>query len=377
MKNIIIVLLCTSFLYGCKEAGSPEKVVSSQVAEPVSGDIVTMTDQQSKNAKIEVGSPEQRDMHAVLKVTGKIDVPPQNLLSVSIPLGGYVKSMSLVSGQKVRKGDVLAVLEDPQYVQLQQDYLTAKARLVYSAGEYERQKQLNVNKAVSDKVFQQATTDYETQRILLRSIGEKLQLIGINPDKLSESNISRSIKVYSAISGYVSSINVNSGKYVNPTDVLFEIVNPDHLHLALTIFENDLKLLKIGQKVVCYGNGDKDTRYSAVINIINPGVNSDRASEVHCHFVNNGLDLRPGMFMNAEIELNNANTICLPTDAIVKWENKDYVFSEIANNTYKMIPVKVGAPSEGFVPVLSELSGTKIVIHNAYALLMKMKNTSE
>jgi cobalt-zinc-cadmium efflux system membrane fusion protein len=202
---------------------------------------VTLSAAQLKNSEIVLGKIEQKSISSVLKVNGRIDVPPQNIISVSVPMGGYLKYTKLLPGMHLSKGEVIAIMEDQQYIQLQQDFLTAKARLIFTANEYNRQKELNQSKASSDKVFQQTEVDYTTEKINVKSLAERLKLIGINPDKLDENTISKSINIYSPIDGYVSKVNVNIGKFTQPSEVLFELINPADIHLALTIFEKDLR----------------------------------------------------------------------------------------------------------------------------------------
>ena len=164
---------------------------------------------------------------------------------------------------KVKKGEIIATIEDQQYIQLQQEYLTIKSKLNYAENEYNRQKELNQSKASSDKVFQQTEMEYKTQKISLSALAEKLRLININPENLNESILSRSINVYSSIDGFVSKVNVNIGKYVNPSDVLFELINPEDIHLNLTVFEKDLDKLSIGQKLLAYNNNQPDKKHLA------------------------------------------------------------------------------------------------------------------
>ncbi len=238
----------------------------------------------SKNGGIQTGKLEEQSISSVLKVNGKIDVPPQNMVSISVPLGGYLQSTKLLEGMYVSKGQVLAVMQDQQYIQLQQDYLTARAQLVYNESEYNRQKELNQSKATSDKVFEQTKAAYQTQNILVKSLEQKIKLIGINPNKIGANSISRSINIYSPINGFVSAVNVNIGKYVNPSDVLFELVNPSDIHLALTVFEKDINKLFIGQKLAAYTNNQPEKKYPCTIILISKNLSGERAAEVHCHF---------------------------------------------------------------------------------------------
>lgn len=341
---------------------------------------VSLNPEQLKNAGIAVGKPEIKPISATLKLSGAIDVPPQNMVSVSFPLGGYLKSSRLLPGMRVRKGEVLAVMEDAQFIQLQQDYLLARANLALSESEFHRQEGLNSEKASSDKVFQQAKHDFETRKIMLRSLEEKLRLIGLNPAELSENNLSRSVSLRSPIDGYVSKVNVNIGKYTAPTDVLFELVNPRDIHLALTVFEKDVAKLAVGQKVMAFTSDNPDKKFPAEIILIGRSLDENRAAEVHCHFEKyDEGSLVPGMFMNAEVEVVTKNATVVPEAAVVRWQNRNFVFTEAGSGTFEMTPVEIGISGNGQMQIIpaGDLSGKNVVLQNAYALLMKMKNSAE
>lgn len=361
-------------LSACQSQKEPEE----KTAAAIDGNKVTLTDAQMKNAGIVTGKMEQKEMSAVLKVNGKIDVPPQNMISVSVPLGGYLKNTGLLPGMHIAKGEVIAVMEDQQYIQLQQDYLTAKARIHFLENEYQRQKDLNSSKASSDKVFQQAEADYRSAQVLITALGEKLQLAGINPQKINEHNIQRSVNIYSPINGYVSKVNVNIGKYVSPTDVLFELVNPTDIHLALKVYEKDLDKIFIGQKLMAYTNNQPDKKYSCEIILIGKDLSADRNTEVHCHFETYEKTLLPGTYMNAVIELKNKMSFVLPEDAVVHFENRNYIFAKRGRNEFEMTPVTVGNAENGLIEIEDvALSNQEIVKQGAYSLLMSLKNKSE
>lgn len=365
-------------LASCGGGNEPE---AAKEQATVSETTVTLTDAQLKNAALEVGKPQMREIQSVIKVSGKIDVPPQNMVSVSFPLGGYLKSTKLLPGMHINKGDVIAVMEDQQYIQLQQDYLTAKARQEYLEAEYQRQQELNKSKASSDKVYQQAMAEYKSNRILISSLKQKLQLIGINADKLNESNISKSVSVHSSIDGFVSAVDVNIGKYVTPSDVLFELVNPTDIHLALTVYEKDISKLYIGQKVLAFTNNNPDKKYPCEVILIGKDVSNERAVQVHCHFDAYDKTLVPGMYMNAELELQKENVLAVPEDAVVRYNNKQYIFVVNGNKTYEMKEVQTGSAQDGYIAIVDAkgagLASKNVVLKNAYTLLMKLKNASE
>ena len=372
-----IVGITTLFVItSCGNKTPTEEATDSTVVE---SSVANLTEKQVQSIGITTGTLEQRSFSTILKVTGKVDVPPQNLISVSVPLGGYLKSSHLIPGMFVRKGESIAIIEDQQYIQLQQDYLMTQSKISFLENEYQRQKDLNQSKASSDKVFQQAEMELKTQKILVKSLAEKLKLTGINPDKLNENSISKSINIYSPISGYVSKVNVNIGKYISPTDVMFELVNTSDIHLALKVFEKDLDKLNIGQKVTAYTNTYPDKKYPCEILLIGKSLNEERNTDVHCHFEVYDKALIPGTYMNAEIAITNAKSYVLPEDAIVRFENKYYVFLKKTASQFEMVEVQIGNTEKGFTEIIKteNLNNQTLVIKGAYSLLMSLKNKSE
>jgi cobalt-zinc-cadmium efflux system membrane fusion protein len=372
----IFILIFTA----CSSTPNPE-VATPQASTETMPMRVEMTAAQLKNAQLEIGSPERRKLGNTIKVNGFMEAPPQNIISISCPLGGYLKQTKLLPGLKVRRGEVLATLEDPQYITLQQEYLATKARLEYLTADLARQEILNRDQSSSDKVLQLARSEYQTQQINAKALGEKLKLIGINPERLTVDAISKNIQIYAPIDGFVAAVKVNIGKYVAPTDVLFELVNTDDIHLTLNVFEQDLAGLAIGQKVMAYANADPNTVYPAKIILISQNIGEDRSVTVHCHLDQKNKVLLPGMFMTAMVETQNENAITLPNDAILRFENAHYVFVAQSEGVFEMVAVEKGTEENGFTALVSanaaSLLSQKIVLKNAYTLLMKMKNAAE
>lgn len=345
---------------------------------PVSDKLV-LSSEQIKNGEIKTGTVTAMKMSEEIKVNGVVDVPPQNMISISFPLGGFLKSTSLLPGSRVSKGQVIAVMEDNGLVQLQQDYLIAVSKLHYAKQDYERQQELNLSKANSDKVLQQARTEYEMQSVMVRSLGEKLRLIGIEPSGLKENNISRRVSITSPINGFVSKVNVNIGRFVQPTEVLFELIDPEDLHVSLTVFEKDINKIAPGQKVSVNFVDDTSKVYQAEIFLVTKDVDENRAGNVHCHFERMPSMLRPGMFVNAMIRLKDVEVFAVPEDAVVHYENNDFIFIQESPQQFKLIPVQTGMREKGMIAVTSDqaLEGKTVISSNAYTALMKMKNVSE
>ncbi|HUI33161.1 MAG: efflux RND transporter periplasmic adaptor subunit [Paludibacter sp.] len=374
MKNIIIIFVFLTLLScGNKENTTTETVPSD------TENILQLSDEQLKSFTLSFVSLQEKNITKTLKLNGKIDVPPQNLASVSSALGGYVKSTKLLPGMYFRKGEVIAVMEDNQFIQLQQDYLMAKVQLANAEAEYLRQKDLNQSKASSDKAYLQAKADYQTLQISQRSLEQKLKLIHIDPEQVSVSNIRQTANIYAPFNGFVSQVFVNIGKYVLPSDVLFELVNPNDLHLNLKIFEKDWDKIKLGQPLLAYTNTNPGEKYNGEIILIGKNISTDRAVEVHAHFKENDSKLIPGMYMNADLEIPESSTWALPEESIVSFEGKHYVFEMLDKNRFRMITVQTGNTGNGWTEIINEnqLNNKNIAQKGAYTLLMALKNKAE
>lgn len=376
MKTIIPICILLILSIACTDKVSKEKEASPSITS----NKVILTDAQYENAHLETTALEEKNIATVLKLNGKVSVLPQNLVSVSVPLGGYLLKTDLLPGMYVKKGSLLATMEDPQYIQLQQEYLLTKSKLQLAEAEYNRQKELNKSQAGSDKILQQAETEINSQRINLNALTVKLRLINKNPETISAKNISKNINVYSPISGYVSEVNFGIGKYVNSTDVLFELINPDNFILILKAYEGDITKLQKGQRVNVYSNNQPEVQYSTEIISINKDVSSEGTFNVYCKFSDSkNTDLYPGMYLNAEAKIFSHLANVLPEESIVAFEGKDYVFTEISKLHYQMEEVSVGEIENGLIALHNAdfLKNKKIVTKGAYTLLMKLKNTEE
>lgn len=377
MKKITGFFGLIILLTACK---GKDKAASVTTTAGATENELVLDSVQLKNAEVRTDTAQFRNMRTTIKATGKVDVPPQSLISVSFPLGGYLKSTSLLPGSHVTKGEVIAIMEDQAYVQLQQDYLTASAKMEYLALDVQRQKELSDADAASKKNYQLVNSEYKTQQVLMRALSEKLRIIKIDPDKLNVNSISRTVPIYSPINGYVSKVNVNIGKYVNPADVLFELVNPDDIHAAVTVFEKDISLFKKGLPGKVALVDKPNDWYDVETILVTHNINEDRAGVLHCHFEQPKHDLLPGMFLNAVFEISARKVQMVPEEAVVRYMGKEYVFIEGQANHFQLKEVITEGKENGMVALQNnktDWTRERIVVHGAYALLGKLKNKME
>ena len=378
MKNFLYTVVLIFFATACKT--TTEETPTQTPLIKVASTSLSISKPEMEIAGIQVGKITKEQVDETLRVNGTIDVPPQNMISVSFPMGAFLKQTSLLPGMQLKKGQLIASMEDESLIELQQNFLVAKSKLEFTKQDYERQKFLNESKASSDKVFQQAKVDYDMQRVLVRGLGEKLRLIGINPSLLTENNISRRVNIYSPVNGFVSKVNVNIGRYVQPTEVMFELTDPADVHVALTVFEKDLDKVKIGQKVYLNLVDEPGTKYEATVILVTKDLSENRSGNVHCHFERIPSRLKPGMFVNAIIHLNNRETQAVPESAVVRFENKHFVFVQHGAGNFEMTEVQEGARFNNFIELVQppkQVLDSAIITVNAYAALMKLKNVPE
>jgi RND family efflux transporter MFP subunit len=387
LKLSIIILGLIITLNSCINADS-NPVTDATEIEVLPEDIVELRDDQIKLAGIQTGSVEMRSVSNTLKVSGIIAVAPQNQATVCMPLGGFIKSTTLLPGNAINKGQTLAVIENQDFVDIQQNYLEAKNRLVFAEAEYKRHTDLYKDDVYSEKNVQQVTVDYKNLKALVKSLEQKLFLIGINPDLLSEDNITNHVNLVSPINGFLKSVNVNIGKYVSPTDILFEIVNSDKLFLELTLFEKDADKVDVGQKIQFFINNETEV-HEALISQTGKSVSDDKTFRVYGTVTSSCKNLLPGMYVNALIEESDVKVTALPSEAIVSFDDKDYIFIFERDKVeegkpfteYRIIEVKKGVSSSEYTQITLpngfDISTAKVVIKGAYNLLSAKKNAGE
>lgn len=376
-KNIIYSFIASTVFFAC---GDKKEATQTATDEESSVQEIVLTKDQLNNIDIDYLTIEQKEIGDIIRANGSIDVPPESMVSISAPMGGYLKYTQLLPGLKVKKGEILAIVEDQQFVELGKEYLTIKNKVELSKIDFQKQKELYAQKAISEKAYLEAKSAYEILDINLQSLAEKLKLIGIDANKLSVDKISSKVNILSPINGYVSKVNVNVGKYLSPNDILFELINPDDIHLNIQIFQRDIAKLAIGQKVITYTNEHPERKYNADIILIGRGLNENKAVDVHCHFEKSDHDLIPGMFMNVEIESSVQKTWVVKENSLLQFENSNYLVIAQNDSTFELIKVKTGIKEKDNIEIIDateELKKAKIVNKGAYKVLMAMKNKSE
>ncbi|MGB5419417.1 efflux RND transporter periplasmic adaptor subunit [Algibacter sp.] len=346
MKHIFI-LLFSLVLVAC---GNSEKENKTSVEVSSNTNTIVISTSQFNNENMQLGKLEEHEFNQTIKANGMIDVPPQNKAIISPLIGGYITKTPLLIGDKVKKGQVLVTLKNPEYIEVQQQYLEVSEQLNYLKSEFTRQKTLFDENITSQKNFLKAESTYKSSLAHYNGLREKLVMLNINPSSVEKGQITSSINLYAPIEGYITKVNVSNGTYVSPTDVIMEIVDTGHIHLELSVFEKDVLNIKKGQKIGFKIPEASDKIFQAEVHLVGTSINPEtRIVRVHGHIHNESeANFIVGMFVEADIITETAKSLALPKDAILELEDNYFVLvlKEKLNDNYVFEKIKVDLENE-------------------------------
>jgi len=340
----------------CNSKEKPADITTNVTEEAKNTDIITITKNQFSSGNMELGKITQQKFNTVVKANGMFAVPPQNEADVSAYFAGYVKHITLLPGDVVKKGQVLFTLENPEYIQVQQDFLEAKGQLNYLKSDYERQKKLMADNVTSKKNYLKSESAYSVMQARYQSLKKRLSLMNINPNTLTVNNIRSVISVLSPLSGYTTTINATKGMYLNPSDVAITVTNTDDLHIELNIFEKDLLKIKVGQAINVRLQNDMQKVYQGKVHLINKAINiKERTVAIHGDLVNESDTklFAPGMYIEGEILTSTTEYAALPTEAVANIDNDYFVLMKENETDFKRVFVKIGVTDNGFTQIIN------------------------
>lgn len=348
-KLLILVIILSS----CSKKATEEATKTEE--KPAESSAVVVSATQLKNMDLVYAEISEDLVSEEIKVTGMTDVPPENVAMVSMPIAGFVKTLThnVLEGKFVAKGSVLASIQSMEFVQLQQDYLQATSQAILLEKELERQRTLVAQDASALKKVQIAEAEFRNNQVLMKALEAKLKILNVSVEDLKKNGIQPNLMVYAPLAGFIKSSNVNLGKNVSPTDVLFEIISKEHLHLELKVLENDAYKIKEGQKVLL-NDPRLGGEVSGKVFLVGKAFGDEsKAINVHVHLSDERVEskLIPKMFINARILVEPRKTTTLPETCILRENNQQFVFRLKNSTTFEKIPVKVGTVQNGKVEV--------------------------
>lgn len=403
-KNPLLLLASCLLLVSCgKTETKPQEEGEKATTEEAASTIASLTAEQIKTVDIQYGAIEQKQLTATLKANGALRVPNNNKANATSLYGGVIKTINVQLGDFVKKGQVIATIANPQFIQLQEEYLSTSSKITFAEQEVARQKELNEGNAGALKNYQSANAELKAIRTRKASLQQQIQLMGINPNSLNNSNLRSALSVTSPISGTISNVFAKIGSYVDVSSPVAEIVDNTQLHLDLNIFEKDLPMLKVGQIIHFRITNNSGQDYNAKVYSIGAAFENDSKSiPVHATVRGNKSGLIDGMNITAIVSLNDVTTDAIPTDAIVSADGKEYIFvvtnkktveePQVENNksdepktkefttNFEKIEVAKGVSNMGYtaVTLVKDIPvNAKIVTKGAFFVNAKLTNKGE
>jgi cobalt-zinc-cadmium efflux system membrane fusion protein len=358
---IIIFILFTS----CKKDNT---ALEKSIVLPEQNKLISISKKQFEAKNMKLDSISKQSFYTTVNATGVIDVPPENKAVISSFMGGFVTKNQLLIGDKVNKGQLVATLQNTAFVELQQEYLEIVEKLQFLKVEYERQEKLYKELITSKKNYLKAESNYKSNLAIYKGLYKKLQMLNINPKAVEEGKITSTINLFSPINGYVTKINASNGSFISSENALLEIINTDHIHLELNIFENDILKIKKDQKIKFKIPEASSRTFNAEVYLVGTFIDENRTVKIHGHIENDEkTNFISGMFIEAEIITNEINKSALPKSAIIKSDeqNQILVFKKIENENYIFdeIEIVTGLENEKFIEVKTPelLFGKKVL----------------
>lgn len=382
-KTVIMAGIIILALSACNQ--KPEATAEKENPEASSeGRLTTvlLTAQQFNALGMKVDTLSKRNFSSVVVANGQLEVLPQNEASVTASSGANITSIKVFEGQKVKQGQVLAYLSHPDLLNLQTRYVNSWNQLQYADKEYQRQKRLYEEQVGSGKDFQKIQADFLSLTGEVKNLEAQLKLLKLDPEKIKLGNIFEQVPVITPINGFIEKVNVKTGQYAEPQMQLFEVINNDHIHADLMVFEKDIYKVKEGQNVTFSIESLPGERLSAKIFAVGKSFEQNpKAVHVHAEIENKKGLLISGMYITGRISTGDDFAYALPEGAIVNEDGKSIIFvSSQDEGSWKFEPLEIitGQQEDGFVEIklLSPLKKSSLVANNnAYYLLSEMKKS--
>lgn len=312
-------------LFSCGEKNSQSTETENQNKNSVD-ERISVTEAQFKHSKMTLGRFEEKPYPTVVNANGMIDVPPENRAVVNATMGGYIKTTPLLVGDKVKKGQILVTIENPEFVNIQQQYMEINEQLTFLKAEYDRQVTMKAENITSQKSYLKAESDYKTAIARHTGLDKQLRMLNISPSRVREGKITSIVSIYAPISGSITKVNVTKGTYVSPANEIMEIIDTDHIHLELSVFEKDIMKVKKDQKIDFKIPEATSDTYKAEVHLVGTIIEANRTIKVHGHLENDANhNFLTGMFVEANIITDSHLANALPSESIIVIDDTSYV----------------------------------------------------
>ncbi|MDX1444995.1 efflux RND transporter periplasmic adaptor subunit [Lishizhenia sp.] len=337
MKKLYSIFILTLALTACQNDAKPDTTEAhnhnhahDEAKEPHNDHETEgyhLTKAKFKELGLIANSLQYVNINNWVEVNGFLQVPPQNEATITSIIGANIKTIQVIEGEKIKKNQILAYLTHPNIIRIQTQYVQSKSRLNFLAQSLERTQKLYDEQVASGKEFQATEAEYKATKGEVLGLEAELKLLSIDPKKVENGKIYEAIPVLSPISGYIRKVFVKTGQFVSPSKEMFDIVNNDHVHADLMVFEKDVNKVKEGQNISFTLQATPNKTYTARIFSVGKAFESDpKAVHIHADIIDKKDFMLPGMYVQGKISTSNTAVMALPNEAITTDKGKKYAF---------------------------------------------------
>ena len=358
--SLMCVLIMSVMLAACKPAKNEED--KKVVVDPYVVELTPVL--QEKIKLVKVGEAEIRE---VLRIPGSIQVDEQRIARIGAPVTGRVVDIDAVLGQSVKRGETLATLNSTELAQNQLVYIKALQQIDLHSKAVERARILLESDVISKAELQRRESELSGAQAELSAANDQLQVLGMSPQsiaKLSKTSQMRSISsVTSRIAGTVINRQINLGQVVQPADELFVVADLSRVWAVAEVPEREIDLIEKGQEVdieiPALDTKPIKGKLIYIGDVVNP---QTRTVTVRSELNNAKAAIKPDMLVSMLVQSKPTSKLSVPVQAIVREEDKDHVFVQIAPNKYRLREVAVGDDYHGMVAIVNGIEAGEVVV---------------
>lgn len=374
--------------HGEEEGGHPEEEGHTDGEEEghdehgdeANGDVVLLDKAAAAEAGIALSPAETGPLSETLSLPAELRFDADRVAQVAAPVSGLVSRLDKGEGDKVKRGERLAVLSSRELAGLKADFLTAKSAENLAASQFAREERLFADKITSQADLDAAKAALISARAEREAMENKLHAVGISDSVLNglgqaQDGSLASAALVAPLGGTVISRSVSIGSSVEAGgEALFIIVDDSQLWADIAVYKDDAGAIETGQPVILRTR-DGSAAARGTIALILPVISeTTRTSTARVIVDNPESRLRPGQFVTAEISVGESGrTLHVPSDAVVVVEDKPSVFVPVEGG-FAPRPVKPGRASAGLTEILDGLEqGESFVSSGAFTLKAQLE----
>lgn len=375
MKLIQRPLLCAgllgaSLLLGaCSEES--DTAAPTAAAAPVDPNLVQAGDNLGNIIKL--GTVSRVELSDTLRVAGQVDFDEQRVTRIGATVTGRVTELTAMLGQQVKVGDTLAVLNSTELGAAQLAYMKARAQAQLNERNVERAQQLFAADVIGSAELQRRESELSISRAEMRAAADQLRVLGVSSkslEKLTSTGAINSVSpVVATMAGTVVERLVAQGQVVQPSEVMFTVADLSRVWVEAEVPEQQAAAVQPGQtiQVEIPALGQQLTaKLIFIADTVNP---MTRTIMVRSELDNSDRSLKPAMLATVLIQGRPTARLVVPDTAIVRENNKDYLFVEVGPQQFKLTEVALGPAIGTMRPVLGGVAeGTKVVTEGAFHL---------